>query len=153
MIGHQADVLARAVEEALPGWVERSVERLLRTAPGGADPVTMAEARAAGRRAGVEIGGRVRALLETDIDEQRSNPLAVLRAAVRYPTEVLRRAGVAPVARDDFSIERFPDDAYDLTPASFSDVDPALHQPGIEWGAAKAWAHMQRHGEPRRRSS
>lgn len=140
--------LARAVEEALPGWVERRVERLLVAFSGEADPAAMDEARAAGRAAADDVGGRVRALLEADVDDQRANPLAVLRAAVPYPTEVLARAGVPPVVRDDFAQERFPDDVYDLTPASFADVDPALHRLGLEWGAAKAWAHRRRHGRP-----
>ncbi|HVM05009.1 MAG TPA: hypothetical protein VM242_07555 [Acidimicrobiales bacterium] len=151
VIGPKAQALAAAVEQALPGWVERSVERLLVAFTGAADPATMEEARSAGRRAAADVGARVRALLETDVDDQRTNPLAVLRTAVRYPTEVLARAGVPAVARDDFAAERFPDDVYDLSPAAFADVDPALHQPGLEWGAAKAWAHMQRHGRAGRR--
>jgi hypothetical protein len=145
-IGPKAQALAAAVEEALAGWVERSVERLLVAFAGQADAATMDEARIAGRQAVADVGARVRAVLETDVDEQRTNPLALLRSAVRYPTEVLARAGVPPVARDDFARERFPDDVYDLSPAAFADVDPALHQPGLEWGAAKAWVHMHRHG-------
>lgn len=145
-----AEELARAVEEALPRWVERSVESRLRAAAGEADPVTMAEARDAGARARAEVGARVRALLETDVDEQRASPLALLRGAVSYPTEVLRRAGIPGVPRDDFSVERFPDDVYDLTPASFADIEPSLQGPGLAWGAAKAWTHKRRHGgQPR----
>lgn len=151
-IAARAAALAAAVEEALPAWVERSVERLLVAFTGSADPGTMAEARAAGRRAAADVGSRVRALLEADVDEQRTNPLAILRSAVPYPTEVLRRAGVPPVVRDEFAEERFPDDVYDLSPAAFADIDPALHPLGLEWGAAKAWVHRQRHGHAGRRT-
>jgi hypothetical protein len=49
------------------------------------------------------------------------------------------------VERDKFSRERFPDDVYDLTPATWSDVDPALQELGITWGAAKAFVHKLRH--------
>ncbi len=38
----------------------------------------------------------------------------------------------------------FPDDDYDLTPASFGDLDPALHEPGLVWGAAKAHVFLAR---------
>jgi len=69
----------------------------------------------------------------------------LLRAAVRYPTAVLRAAGVPPVARDDQQVHLFPDDDYDLAPANFADVDPALAEPGLVWGAAKAYVHLQRH--------
>ena len=72
--------------------------------------------------------------------------MAVLRRAVRYPTEVLAAAGAAPVERDDFAIDRFPDDVYDLTPASFGDIHPDLQTPGLVWGAAKAFAHRRRRG-------
>lgn len=145
----QAQALVAAVEKALPGWVERCVERLVQAHRGVADPVVAAEARQAGQRAAVELGPLVRRLLEADIDDQRTNPLSLLRGAVRYPTEVLIRAGVPPVVRDRFAEQRFPDDIYDLTPASFADIDPALHDPGIRWGAAKAFTHMQRHRPPR----
>ena len=144
-VAERAGVLAAAVEAALPGWVERSVARLLVAWSGEADPAVMAEARRAGVAAQSAVGGRVRSLLEADIDDQRSGPLAVLRSAVAYPTGVLRAAGVPPVERDAFAEEHFPDDDYDLTPATFADVDPSLHEPGLAWGAAKAWAHRRRH--------
>ena len=83
-----------------------------------------------------------------DLDAQRSTPLAVVRAAVSYPTEVLRHARVPPVARDRFVSERFPHDPYGLTPASLAAMDPELGEPAIAWGAAKAMAHRRRHGGP-----
>jgi len=136
--------LADAVEVALPGWVERSVARLLPAA----DDAARAAAAVAGARARAEVGAEVRALLELDIDEQRTTPLTLLRAAVRYPTEVLRAAAVPPVERDRAQERLFPDDVYDLTPAMFADVDPALADPGLAWGAAKAFTHLCRHREP-----
>ena len=108
-------------------------------------PATRAAAREAGQRAREEIGGAVRTLLFADVDEQRGNPLALLRRAVRYPTEVLHAAGAPVVERDKFSRERFPDDDYDLTPANWSDVHPSLQDLGLTWGAAKAFVHKQRH--------
>ena len=82
------------------------------------------------------------------MDAQRSTPLAVVRGAVSYPTEVLRRAQVPPVPRDPFVSERFPDDPYGLTPASLQAMDPDLGELAIAWGAAKAMAHRRRHGGP-----
>lgn len=142
----EAKALADGIEAALPGWVERSVARLLVASRGEADAAVMAEAREAGAQARADIGGRARALLESDIDRQRTNPLSLLRQAVRYPTEVLRAAGVEPRERDEMQERLFPDDVYDLTPATFADVDPDLAEPGLAWGAAKAWTHRRRHG-------
>jgi hypothetical protein len=142
-----ANALADAVEDALPRWVTRSVERILVAWAGEADPAVMAEATAAGVRAVDEVMPRLRSLLETDVDQQRTNPLSILRDAVRYPTEVLRAAGVPAVVRDEFDERAFPDDDYGLTPATFADVDPALHEPGLTWGAAKAHVHLSRRRE------
>ena len=106
------------------------------------------EASAAGRRAGEEVGPRVRALLLADVDHQATGPLAVLRQAVRFPTEVLADAGVGAVVRDEFEERAFPDDVYGLAPASFADLDPALHELGLVWGAAKAHVVLARRRRP-----
>ena len=84
------------------------------------------------------------ALLALDIDEQRTGPLALIRQAVPYPTEVLRAAGVPPVDRDEFAARQFPDDVYDLAPTSFGELDPDLQEVGLVWGAAKAHVHLSR---------
>ena len=141
----QAAALADAVEAALPGWVVRSVERVLVAYRGATDADVMRAAAEAGQRAGAEVGAEVRVLLAEDIDEQRTTPLTLLRAAVRYPTEVLRAAGIPGVVRDEQQERLFPNDVYDLAPANFADVDPALAEPGLAWGAAKAYIHLQRH--------
>jgi hypothetical protein len=136
--------LAVLVGAAMPAWVVRCVEVRL---PGpSADPAVLAEAEDAGRRAGEEVGRRLAELLSDPVDVQRATPLEVVRAAIGYPTAVLRRAGVAPVRRDRVDELRFPDDVYGLVPASLDDIDTALAAPAIAWGAAKAAAHRHRHG-------
>ena len=140
------DALAAAVEAALPGWVVRSVEHIMRAWRGDdrVDPQVLSAANEAGARAANEVGRELRALLAVDVDEQRTNPLTLLRRAVRYPTSVLAQAGVPPVVRDGQSERMFPDDVYDLAPASFADIDTLLHEPGLAWGAAKAHVHLAR---------
>lgn len=143
-LSDHASALADAVERALPGWVERSVERLVVAFRGASDAEVRAAAARAGRRAASDVGGRVRSLLEQDVDEQRANPLAVLRGAVAYPSEVLRRAGVPPVVRTEWDEQAFPDDEYGLVPATWADIDPALQELGLAWGAAKAHEVLSR---------
>jgi hypothetical protein len=143
-----AEVLADGLEAAIPTWVVGSVKRIMMAWAGAVPPDVAEAAEIAGQRARSDTGTAVRALLMSDIDDQRTTPLALLRQAVKYPTEVLRSAGVPPVERDRFSVEAFPDDDYDLSPISFADVDPALADAGIAWGAAKAFAHKRRHGSP-----
>lgn len=141
--------LADAVVGVLPAWVERSVDRLVEAWTGSPPDATVrAAAEEAARRAAAEVGASVRALVEADVDAQRTTPLALLRGAVRYPTEVLRAAGVPPVERDPVQERLLPDDIYDLNPATFADIDPALAEPGMLWGAAKALEHRRRHQSP-----
>ena len=139
-----AQALAEGIREALPGWVVSAVQSRLPDI----DPEVLESAELAGAAAAAVVGNEVAGLLASDIDAQRENPLAVLRRAVCYPTEVLGAAGVAPVDRDDFAVARFPDDVYDLVPASFADIHPDLQTPGLTWGAAKAFLHRRRHGAP-----
>lgn len=89
----------------------------------------------------------LRRLLGMDIAEQPTNPLELLRHATQGPTQVLADAGVAPVARDDFDVANFPLDVYALVPLSFDEIDEALREPGIAWGAAKAHVHLRRRRE------
>jgi hypothetical protein len=139
--------LAAAVAAAVPGWVLRCVEGLLPAA--AADRVVvLARAEEAGRRAGDDVGAALGSLLARDIDDQRTTPLEVVRGAVSYPTAVLRAAGVEPVQRDRFTRERFPEDSYGLSPASLGAVSPELAEPGLAWGAAKAFVHRRRHAGP-----
>lgn len=140
-----AGALADGVDASISAWVVGCVERVM-TAWSGAVPAEVAgSAEEAAARAASEVAPEVRALLARDIDEQETTPLALLRSAVRYPTEILRQAGVPPVERDAFAEAAFPDDDYDLSPASFSDLDPGLGEVAIRWGAAKAFEHKRRH--------
>ena len=143
-LAHHAAVLAEGIEAAIGPWVERVVGEVA----GSWDPLLADRlgdpARAAGREATEQFGPRIRELLQTDVDRQRTGPLALLREVVRFPTEVLAAAGIPPVDRDEFAQRSFPDDLYDLSPASFADVDADLHGPGLVWGAAKAHVILAR---------
>ena len=83
-------------------------------------------------------------LLETDVDQQRSNPLSVLRRAVEHPTRVLLAAEIPPLKRDDFAVRAFPLDVYGLSPATWADVHESLLEPGVIWGAWKAKTVLDR---------
>ncbi|HEX7131717.1 MAG TPA: hypothetical protein VF228_04045 [Iamia sp.] len=148
-----ATALADGVEAHLSGWVERVVaERYGQwTASTGLPDEIRATARAEGERATAAVAPRVRALLERDVDDQPTGPLALLRTATAHPTTVLRAAGVPPVRRDEVAARLHPDDVYDLSPASFADVHPDLHEPGLTWGAAKAHVVLARRRREGRR--
>ena len=141
-LGRYADRLVAAVDAALGPWVADAVARRY---PGPVPEDLVAEIAAAADRARRDVVPRLRNLLDLDIDAQWTNPLAIIRTAVAHPNDVLATAGVAPVERDAYDARINPDDVYDLAPATFADLGPGVHEPGLLWGAAKAHVHLQRH--------
>lgn len=139
-----AEALGDAVEQALPEWTVRHVERLTLAWSGRIDPQLVDRAHLEGGHIRDRLMPELRALLATDVDDQRSNPLAIVRQAVVAPTTILRDAGVPPVERDVAAAHQFPEDDYDLTPASFGELGPVVHEHGLAWGAAKAYVILHR---------
>ena len=61
-------------------------------------------------------------------------------ARIGTGSDELAAFGARPVPRDEFKERSFPDDVFDLAPATWTDVHPDLHEVGLEWGAWKAAA-------------
>jgi hypothetical protein len=140
-----AEALVAAVDRAIGPWVERSVGHIMAAYRGEVPSDVRDQARIAGEDARLEVVPALRALLARDVDEQWTSPLSIVRGAVRFPTAVLRAAGVPDVQRDEFHERLFPEDRYGLVPKSWRDVDPDLHEPGLVWGAWKAKTVLDRH--------
>ena len=138
-----ADLLA-AIEPVVEPWLERCVATACQRAGGAPDAVLADQALEAAREGAAWVMQELHAALEADVDAQRTNPLQVLRDAVRFPTAVLSRAGVPHAKRDEMDARINPDDVYALSPAHWNDVDESLLEPGIVWGAAKARTVLQR---------
>lgn len=136
--------LVDAVERAVPPWIERLVVERVQQWSGHVSPEVVASAATAGSAAAADVVPRMRSLVETDLDDQRTNPLSLLRDTTRFAHDVLADLGVPAVARDQFSTRSFPDDSYGLVPAAWEDVDPDLHELGLAWGAAKAFLFKAR---------
>ncbi len=136
-----AAMLLHTARRVVPGWLRRST---IEAAHRGGVEASRVEHRvdAVVARASEDLLDRLDDLLGTDVDEQRTTPLTLLRDSVRGPTQLLRELGaVAPSSAD---ADRFPDDVYRLGPATWSDVDPSLHEPGLTWGAWKAMTVLTR---------
>ncbi len=136
--------LADAVESVLATWLTRCVLDTARRVGSATSPDLLDAARDMSRAAAPLVMTELRNLLVTDVDDQRSNPLSVLRHAVHYPTAVLHAAGFTPVQRDEFAIRAFPADVYNLSPATWADIDESLVEPGLIWGAWKAKTVLDR---------
>ncbi len=135
--------LSLLLQQHIGPWVERSVLARAEQSHAVTDELRAAAQRASAQ-ASMEVGATIRDLLATDIDEQRSTPLSVLRAAIGFPTAVLLEHEVPAPDRPAFEADAFPEDVFGLTPANFADIHPDLHAPGLEWGAAKAFVHLRR---------
>lgn len=129
------------VERELPGWVERSVTRIL-DAWGRAAPDDRARAErdavAAGHDATTRVVGELRDLFALDPADQHSTPLEIVRRAYREPTAVLAAVGIPPVERDEFAERAWPDDTYGLVVQGLGDLgDDDLAPLHMAWGLAK----------------
>jgi hypothetical protein len=98
-----------------------------------------ADAVVAGDAAAARVVASLADLFAMPPREQRSTPLEIVRTATREVTEVLAAAGIPPVERDEFAERAFPEDQYDVTPASLADLgDEDLGPLQLAWGLAKA---------------
>lgn len=139
-----AQLLAEVFAEVVGPWLVRCVVDTSLRQSGECRDDLRQQASVMADRCAPAVIEEMRALLQTDVDEQRTNPLSVARRAVRYPTELLQQAGIAPPQRSEFDQRVLAEDVYGLAPATWSDIDPKLHDVGIMWGAWKASVVLQR---------
>jgi len=133
-----AERLLNAVVAAVPQWVDANVRKLVRRHFGVVQDDVVAAIVLAGKDAQQFVADQLFALLSTDVDEQRTNPLQVLRDSTIFPTQVLLDAGVPTPQRDHFDEQINPEDVYGLGPYTWRDLGEEVHDAGIEWGAWKA---------------
>lgn len=125
-------------------WLKRLV-----IAVTGGDPDDLTRSDSSSLAAAIDsidsdVVAALEALLGSDVDQQTTTPLTIYRTATLSLTAVLRDLGYTAASRDRFHAERFPDDVYNLVPATWSDIDDALTEPGLAWGAWKAMTILQR---------
>lgn len=145
-----ADLIA-AIDATTHEWLLRCVMKTyvqqLGTPRLALEEKLVAAAQLAAEQGLAYVAGELRRELSKDVDEQRVNPLQVLRNAVVFPTRVLLEFGVPPVVRDEMDARMMPDDVFGLSPAHWNDVHESLLEPGVMWGAAKAHKVLQRRRE------
>lgn len=141
-----ADTLHAGVVAAVPGWIRRVA--ISRAESGQAVVDVIALDLAAAATAGL-VDAELRRILDADVDRGTGSPLAAVRAAIGPVTELLEKWGTPHRSRDDFVADAFPEDRYEIGPASFADIDAELHEPGLIWGAARAHVHLRRRREAR----
>lgn len=143
-----ASSLQSALEVSVPAWIERSIEQRYEEVHGSVNQAATDLALAAAARVRDEVVPLLGALLSSDMDEQRTTPLAIVRQAVPFATAALQQLGIPTVRRDAFTTERFPEDLYGLGPTSVAELDELSADLAIVWGATKAREHRSRHQNP-----
>lgn len=136
--------LITVIETVVEPWLVRLAEGVFVSKTGSTNEDFRRAAEAAAREGAAWTLAKLHEALEVDVDEQRLNPLQVLREAVRFPTRVLLSARIPTPQRDEYDEKINPDDVYGIGPAHWNDIDESLTEPGIIWGAAKASTVLQR---------
>lgn len=149
-LSEPAAELLGVAERVTPGWLRRCVVATAARAGVSTDPWA-SEIDASAIHASGRLLEQLESLLALDVDEQRTNPLSLYRDAVAAPTAMLRAHDVPAPPTDAFADRHFPDDVYRLGPATWADIDPELHEPGLVWGAWKAMTVLQRRRDEGRR--
>ena len=146
-----ATALLSAVCAAYPAWVRGRIVVIARASGRDLSPDDLVRADAAVGRAVSWLEAELRGLLATDVDEQRVNPLQVMRRAARFAADVLESIGVPVPTRDEFEHRAMPEDPYGIGPLAWRDLGESVHDAGIEWGAWKAATVLTRRREEGRR--
>lgn len=134
--GYPQDLL-RAVEAAFGPWFRGRLREIA-----GRDDSRFGDATA---RAAGWVSSELTALLAADPEEQRTNPLHLMRTASRFATPVLRELNIPVPDRDEFEARAMPEDEYGIGPLAWIDLGDDVHEAGISWGAWKAATIISRH--------
>lgn len=138
MSADYAGELLATSREVVPGWLAGLVGRVT------VNEADLDRAQPILDRAATELLAQLEHLLNVDVDAQTDNPLSLFRRATLPVTEFLADLGCRPVPRDPFEVEHQPDDVFALMPATWTDIDESLGDPGLAWGAWKAMTILQR---------
>lgn len=136
--------LCDAIINAVPRWLTARITELVRDIPLDSRNIVLSVLDDIVERTQEIIRHDLHQLLLQDVDQQRHNPLQVLRNSTTYATDVLNSCGISHVARDEFDVKAMPDDVYALGPLTWRDLSEDVHEAGINWGAWKAATVLQR---------
>ncbi len=127
-----------AVIAAVPSWVSRRMLEISSHGGVNAGADLMSAIEEVITQTLEQVSGDLLALLATDVDKQRFNPLQVIREANVFANQALMTAEVPVPHRDAFDAQVMPHDTYAFGPLTWRDLSDDVHDAGISWGAWKA---------------
>ena len=128
--------LVRVVDAAIRPWLRSLYVDRTSTQPCAATEAAIESVAQEANRLLLE-------LIESDIDQPLSGPLERIRQAVGPLNAELVSAGAVPPRRDPIDREMRPEDIFAIGPMVFADLGDEVHAAGIQWGAAKAFIHLE----------
>lgn len=131
-----SQALLDAVLEAIPSWLMRKISEVAPRIDIDSNSIIDSTLN--------DVRAKFVQLLALDVDDQRINPLHILRQSTRFVTTALIESGVPPVARDEFDQQSMPNDVYSFGPLTWRDLSENVHDAGIAWGAWKAASVLTR---------
>lgn len=134
----RADRLAAEVRAVYASWLESRVVEVCRSVGRPLAPEARTRLADEVRATSDDVLADLSRLLATDVDDQRENPLHVLRRGSQRVAVFLAAESVPAPTRDEFEMRAMPDDTYGLGPLAWRDLGERVHEAGIEWGAWKA---------------
>ena len=134
----RADRLATEVRAVYASWLDARLVAVCRSAGRPLSPEARSRFTDEVRAISDEVLTDLDRLLDTDVDDQRENPLHVLRRGSRRIAALLAAESVPAPTRDEFEMRAMPDDTYGIGPLAWRDLGERVHEAGIEWGAWKA---------------
>jgi hypothetical protein len=135
-----ASALEVGLVQTIPGWLRRSALTVRPSIDAAALDASIVDTMAA-------LEPELHRILVADVDAGAGSPLAAIRAATGAVTQLLLDDGALVPTRDEFAERSFPGDLFSFGPAAFAEIDEALHEPGLVWGAARAHVHLRRRRE------
>ena len=130
--------LYEAVLQAVPLWVSRRMIEIASPAGVEAGADFMSSVEKVIQQTTNQLQGDLLTLLTTDVDQQRFNPLQVIREANVFANQALETLGIPLPHRDEFDAHVMPHDSYAFGPLTWRDLSEDVHEAGISWGAWKA---------------
>lgn len=127
-----------AVIQATPSWIARRMLEIASHGGVSAGADFMEAIETVSQQTLQQLSGDLLALLTTDVDRQRFNPLQVIREANIFANQSLAAMGVPAPRRDEFDAQVMPHDLYAVGPLTWKDLSEDVHEAGISWGAWKA---------------
>lgn len=127
-----------AVVVAIPAWISRRMLEISSLGGMSASADFMSLIEEVAQHTVQQISGDLLVLLSTDVDQQRYNPLQVIREANVFANRALEGAKVPVPHRDEFDSQVMPHDIYSVGPLTWRDLSEDVHEAGISWGAWKA---------------